>query len=134
MQSHDLISSSKDAVTQHHKDRISVLTYIHNKALLTLLFWRFVNFATSQMSVKNKATETPQGMYCIHAHYIAMHIFVCSGIRLSHTYTSTWGFQRCSFRQTGQCEGPRIVERVTVWLHAWTSMYFVSICKSKGTL
>ena len=98
MQSHDLISSSKDAVTQHHKDRISVLTYIHNKALLTLLFWRFVNFATSQMSVKNKATETPQGMYCIHAHYIAMHFFVCSGIRLSHTYTSTWGFQRCTLK------------------------------------
>lgn len=25
----------------------------------------------------------------------------------------TWGFRRCSFRLTGQCEGQRIVERVT---------------------
>ena len=27
--------------------------------------------------------------------------------------TSAWGFQRCSFRQTGQCESLRIVERAT---------------------
>ena len=38
------------------------------------------------MSVKNKATGTPQRMYCIHAHDIAMRIFVRSGIRLPHTY------------------------------------------------
>ena len=27
--------------------------------------------------------------------------------------TLAWGFRRCSFRLTGQCEGIRIVERVT---------------------
>ena len=33
-------------------------------------------------------------------------------------------YQRCSFRQTGQCEGPRIVERVTVWLHVLNQYVF----------
>jgi hypothetical protein len=30
----------------------------------------------------------------------------------------TWGFQHYSFRQAGQCEGLRTVERAKVWLHA----------------
>ena len=34
-----------------------------------------------------------------------------------HTYT--WGFLRCSFRQSGQCEGLSIVKRVTAGLHAF---------------
>ena len=39
------------------------------------------------------------------------------------TDTHTWGFRRCSFRQTGQCEGLRIVERVTTRLHAFYFVY-----------
>lgn len=35
--------------------------------------------------------------------------------------THTWGFRRCSFRLTGQCEGLSIVERVTEWLYAFFS-------------
>ena len=33
--------------------------------------------------------------------------------RVNYILTLTWGFRRCSFRLTGQCEGLRIVERVT---------------------
>ena len=37
------------------------------------------------------------------------------GGHVGYTYmlTSAWGFQRCSFRQTGQCESLRIVGRAT---------------------
>ena len=34
--------------------------------------------------------------------------------------TSAWGFQRCSFRQTGQCESPDTWNEWQDWLHAWT--------------
>ena len=33
--------------------------------------------------------------------------------------TLAWGFQRCSFRHTGQCESLYCVERVTALLHAF---------------
>ena len=36
-----------------------------------------------------------------------------------YIFTSAWGFQRCSFRQSGQCEGLYTVERVTDWLHVF---------------
>ena len=40
--------------------------------------------------------------------------FVCQEVDdRNYIYTLTWGFQRCSFRQSGQCEGLSIVERVT---------------------
>ena len=32
---------------------------------------------------------------------------------VNYIYTSSWGFQRCSFRHTGQCESLYCVERVT---------------------
>ena len=38
-------------------------------------------------------------------------------LRVSYIHALTWGFQRCSFRQLGQCESLRIVERATDWLH-----------------
>ena len=34
-------------------------------------------------------------------------------LRDYYILTSAWGFQRCSFRQSGQCEGLSIVERAT---------------------
>ena len=34
--------------------------------------------------------------------------------------TSAWGFQRCSFRQAGQCESPDTWNEWQDWLHAWT--------------
>lgn len=58
-----------------------------------------MNLANSNQVVKDKATGTSYGVYYIHA--------------------LTWGFLRCSFRQLGQCESLRIVERVTAWLHVF---------------
>ena len=40
---------------------------------------------------------------------------------------SAWGFRRCSFRLTGQCEGLSIVERVT-GLAPRFFMYMEDLC------
>lgn len=134
MQSHYLsfiIQRCCNASLKGYDFGIDIYTY---KALLTLWFWRSKNLANSLRIVNNKATETPHGMYCIQPS-LASCDFCRSSLKWGYyIFTSTWGFQRCSFRQFGQCESLYCVERVTVWLHAWTSMYFVSICKSKGTL
>ena len=50
-------------------------------------------------------------------------------------YLHTRGaFGVARFGLTGQCEGLRIVERVTDWLHVRTSICFINICKSEETL
>ena len=55
------------------------------------------------MSVKNKAMGTPYGVYYIQPS-LASNI-LCSLVgRVNYIFTSAWGFQHCSFRQTGQCE------------------------------
>lgn len=38
---------------------------------------------------------------------------------VNYITTLAWGFQRCSFRLTGQCESLYCVERVTDWLHVF---------------
>lgn len=40
--------------------------------------------------------------------------------------THTWGFRVARFGLTGQCEGLRIVERVTDWLHAFLFCIFAN--------
>lgn len=45
--------------------------------------------------------------------------------------THTWGFRRSRFGLTGQCEGLRIVERVTDWLHV---LLFCIFANKKLTL
>ena len=47
--------------------------------------------------------------------YFLMFLFAwLMGLRYwDYIHTLTWGFQRCSFRLVGQCEGLSIVERVT---------------------
>ena len=49
-------------------------TYINKKAYLALWFWRM---GTSQLHqlVKNKATETPHGVYYIHFSHSPLHLF-----------------------------------------------------------
>ena len=91
-------------------------TYIHKG--VTVRFGFDVQ-RTSQLHqyVKNKATGTPHGDVVI---YSPLWLWTC--LRLEPRefiyYASAWGFQRCSFRHTGQCEGLLNVERVTDWLRA----------------
>ena len=70
----------------------------------TLLFW-LVRTSHLLRIVKNKATETPCGMYCIRSPLASDRPCRSSPQRVLCILTSAWGFQRCSFRQSGQCEG-----------------------------
>ena len=83
-------------------------TYIHKGVPLR---FGFDSIRTSQLQipVKNKATGTP--LRCIvRPHWLLVSRMPCADV--GSTYTA-WGFQRCSFRQEGQCEGLYRVERVT---------------------
>ena len=62
--------------------------------------------------VKNKATGTSHGVYYIlYALIDLLCVFHSEARGGYYIFTSTWGFQRCSFRLVGQCEGLSIVER-----------------------
>lgn len=65
-----------------------------------------MNFATSQLSVKNKATGTPQRVYCIYALGVIIRSFAYGTVRHIIYYYTVWGFQRCSFRQIGAMRRP----------------------------
>ena len=67
--------------------------------------------------VKNKATGTSHGMFIYSPHWI----FTLSGDSPLGVfiYSSTWGFQRCSFRLTGQCESLTMWNEHQDWLHAF---------------
>ena len=88
-------------------------TYIHIRRNCTLWFWQCKNLAVRTKVVKNKATGTPHGVYCIQPSLASdVFMFVVDGgwtIYLHHT----WGFRRCSFRQLGRCQSLYTVERVT---------------------
>ena len=66
---------------------------------------------------RTKQRERLMGMLLYTALYGFGRICVWS-LESSYIYASAWGFQRCSFRHTGQCEGLLNVERVTDWLRA----------------
>ena len=73
-----------------------------------------MNFATSTVSQKTKQRGRLMGVSYIAL--IGSWSFIHTAgmpIRGILYYTHTWGFQRCSFRLTGQCEGLQNVERVT---------------------
>jgi len=63
-----------------------------------------------KLLVKNKATGTPHGMYIYNPYWLLSVEQKSIGYII---YSSAWGFRRCSFRLTGQCESLSIVERVT---------------------
>ena len=97
--------------------------HIHNKkAYLALWFWRMRTSQLHQL-VKNKATETPHGVYYIHFSHSPLHLFA-KELMVGTIYTHTWGFQRCSFRLTGQCEGLHAWNEHQDWLHV-----FLFVCK-----
>ena len=69
---------------------------------LVLTRWNFANF---KLIVKNKAAGTP--------HVMIIHFCI---------YHLTWGFQRCSLRQSGQCEGLNAWNEWQNWLHVFFSL------------
>lgn len=44
-------------------------------------------------------------------------------LRVNYILTLTWGFQRCSFRQSGQCEGLNKWNEWQKWLHVFFIVY-----------
>lgn len=75
---------------------------------------------TSQLprSVGNQATKDAPGVYYIPT---VPHPRVGFAGRRPYIFTSAWGFRRCSFRRTGQCEGLQSVERAADRLHVFCS-------------
>ena len=88
-------------------------TYIYGiRRNCTLWFSRHKNFATSNRLSKTKQRE--RLMKCIIYSPIGFGRFCrLLSIRVIYIFTLAWGFRRCSFRQSGQCEGLYGVERVT---------------------
>ena len=84
--------------------------HIHNgKGVSCALVLTHENFATSSVSQK-QGNENALWECIISFPSSFLLAFVCQEVDgRNYIYTRTWGFQRCSFRLTGQCEG----------LHAW---------------
>ena len=80
-------------------------TYTYKRRNCTLWFWRSKNLASSNRLSKTKQRERSMG--CL---YTALICLLGKGMLY---ISSAWGFQRCSFRQSGQCEGLYTVERAT---------------------
>ena len=77
-----------------------------------------MNLASSTVSQKQSNAE--RLMRCIVYILISFGCILHSLVgRIDYILTLAWGFRRCSFRLTGQCESLRIVERVTEWLCAF---------------
>ena len=78
----------------------------------TLWFWRSMNFANSTVSQKQSNAERLMRCIIYSPHWLrTILLFVVKSA--FYILTLAWGFRRCSFRLTGQCEGLSIVERVT---------------------
>ena len=75
--------------------------HIHKKALLDALVLTIQESRKFKQLVKNKATGTPQGCFICTARSVPYCII---RERVDYIQTSAWGFRRCSFRLTGQCE------------------------------
>ena len=71
-----------------------------------------MNFANSTVSQKQSNAERLMRCIIYSPHWLrTILLFVVKSA--SYILTLAWGFRRCSFRLTGQCEGLSIVERVT---------------------
>lgn len=67
----------------------------------TLWLWRSKNLARSNSLSKTKQRERPLG--CLYTSPLTL--LIEGAVRVVDLiYSSAWGFRRCSFRQTGQCE------------------------------
>ena len=82
-----------------------------------------IRISQIQLLVKNKATgNAPSGVY---KHRHALWTMVCK--ELEAIYTSVWGFQRCSFRQAGQCESLYDVERASGLAPRFFCFYVITL-------
>ena len=90
--------------------------YIYIKGVTERFGFDVVESRKFKLIVKNKATGTLHGMIICNPHWLFLVIVISWGCII---YSSAWGFQRCSFRLTGQCESLSIVERASDWLHVF---------------
>ena len=74
---------------------------------LVLTCW---NLANSNCLSRTKQRERPLEVY---------YIMSINDWWYHNTYTSAWGFQRCSFRQIGRCESFYIADLAQNWLHVF---------------
>ena len=95
--------------------------YIH-KALLDALVLTVEELRKLIWLSKTKQRERPKGVVLYYT-CIIIPLWWCG----SSIYASAWGFRRCSFRQSGQCEGLSTVERVTE-----LAPRFVHICNKRN--
>ena len=97
-------------------------TYIWYKAFLYALVLTIDELRKFNCKSKTKQCRTPHEVYYIQPSLASDNsLFVVKSA--FYILTLAWGFRRCSFRLTGQCEGLSIVERVTEWLYAFFLMY-----------
>ena len=78
-------------------------TYIHLRRNCTLWFW-LVRTSQTLWIVKTKQRERLMGCIVYSPHWLRTVIPLVVR-RVNYILTLTWGFWRCSFRQSGQCEG-----------------------------
>ena len=76
-----------------------------------------MNFATSSVSQKQSNGNASWGVLYPFSHS-PLHLFA-KELMVGTIYTHTWGFQRCSFRLTGQCEGLHAWNEHQDWLHVF---------------
>ena len=95
------------------------------KAYLYVLVLTCWNFATSQLSVKNKAAGTPFGVYihCTRIFLISVCYGICSGVLVIYIIV---GFSALLVSTDRVMRRPQHVKRVTDWLHVFLYMYVLS--------
>ena len=97
--------------------------YIYIKGVTVRFGFDAIRTSQTLRIVKDKATGTPYGMYII---YPCRCMAETPWLAGDCIFTSAWGFQRCSFRQSGQCEGLNSVERAAglaprFYMYPWKS-------------
>ena len=97
-------------------------TYIHIRRNCTLWFWLVRTSQTLNCSSKTKQRERLMGCIIYSSHWLrTILLFVVKGA--FYILTLAWGFRRCSFRRTGQCEGLNKWNEWQNWLHVFICIY-----------
>ena len=102
--------------------------HIQIKAYLNALVLTMCELRNFSCLSRTKQRERPLGCI-IYSRHCLQAILSFVGNMAYYIFASAWGFRRCSFRQTGQCEGLHIVERASGWLH----VLFLCICRKTKT-
>ena len=99
-------------------------TYIYIKGVTERFGFDAIRISQIHRLVKNKATGTPQGCFICK---LSVCLVRKAHRRADYIQTSAWGFRRCSFRLTGQCESLYSVERVTGLAPRFLCIYLMLI-------